>query len=485
MKCYEIFELEIASETGNSMKFGPAKTAVFEQGDQKIEVSGFYDGEGKVKFRFLPREVGKYRYRINGDVAVEGCEYCEASDSHGMVVAEGCHFRYDNGEKYYPFGTTIYALIHQEDWLIDQTLETLKESGFNKIRTCIFPKSYLYNHNEPPYFPFEKDEKGNWDIDHPCPEFWRRFESIIRRLDKMGIEVDLILFHPYDRWGFSKLSMEENLKYLDLVISRFSAFPNIWWSLANEYDLLEARTIDDWHKMDEYIAQKDPYGHLLSNHQIFHPYDFERPAVSHCCIQSSWVQNVSNLMREYHKPVIYDEMRYEGNIEQGWGSISAFEMVHRFWCVCAQGGYGTHGETYYSNDEILWWSKGGKLYGQSPERIKWLKKLLYELPGPLEPTDTDLLDIKAPRLTPTEKSLIEIDGKQYKGHCGQDAFLYYYGRQCSREATIELPMEKKYKVEVLDIWCMERKTIFERVNGRVAVPLLSKEGIAVLATVSC
>jgi hypothetical protein len=32
-------------------------------------------------------------------------------------------------------------------------------------------------------------------------------------------------------------------------------------------------------------------------------------------------------------------------------------------------------------DDILWWSHGGKLHGERPERIKFLLNLLYETPG--------------------------------------------------------------------------------------------------------
>lgn len=84
-------------------------------------------------------------------------------------------------------------------------------------------------------------------------------------MQEMGIQSDLILFHPYDNWGFSRLSMEENLVYLDYLLRRFSAIPSMWWSMANEYDLCMSKTMDDWHVIEEFIANNDPYHHLLSN----------------------------------------------------------------------------------------------------------------------------------------------------------------------------------------------------------------------------
>ena len=43
----------------------------------------------------------------------------------------------------------------QSDELIEQTFETLKNSAFNKIRFCVFPKHYDYNLGEPRSYPYE------------------------------------------------------------------------------------------------------------------------------------------------------------------------------------------------------------------------------------------------------------------------------------------------------------------------------------------
>ena len=45
--------------------------------------------------------------------------------------------------------------LFAEDVYKRQTLQTLKESAFNKIRFCIFPKHYDYNLGEPRSYPYE------------------------------------------------------------------------------------------------------------------------------------------------------------------------------------------------------------------------------------------------------------------------------------------------------------------------------------------
>ena len=78
----------------------------------------------------------------------------------------------------------------------------------------------------------------------------------------------------------------------------------------------------------------------------------------------------------YQNPVVLDEIAYEGNIQHGWGNISAQELLRRFWEAACRGGYPGHGETYLSEDGVLWWSHGGKLKGESWKRFAFLLQIL-------------------------------------------------------------------------------------------------------------
>jgi len=100
------------------------------------------------------------------------------------------------------------------------------------MRMCIFPKSYVYNENEPEFYPFLGTRFN--------PAFFEHLEKRIQQLCESGIEADLILFHPYDRWGYSKMPREADERYLRYVIARFAAYRNVWWSLANEFAIRTA-----------------------------------------------------------------------------------------------------------------------------------------------------------------------------------------------------------------------------------------------------
>lgn len=80
----------------------------------------------------------------------------------------------------------------------------------------------------------------------------------------------------------------------------------------------------------------------------------------------------------YGKPVVWDEVRYEGDIPQEWGALSGPEEAARFWGGAALGVYVGHSETilrpHVANDaQPLWWAKGGTLIGSSPARIAWFR----------------------------------------------------------------------------------------------------------------
>ena len=116
---------------------------------------------GRYKIRFMPDEEGEWSFRtISSAPALDGIEglfVCRAPppNRHGPVgVADRFHFRYADGERYLPIGTTAYAWTHQPPGLQQATLGALAKSPFTKLRMCVFPKSYLFNSNEPIAYPF-------------------------------------------------------------------------------------------------------------------------------------------------------------------------------------------------------------------------------------------------------------------------------------------------------------------------------------------
>ena len=468
---WSVFEVEINGPSHGNPFMDVELWAQFRQGDRSLRVPGFYDGDGVYRIRFMPDTEGRWEFRTASNArsldGLAGSFDCTpaASSDHGPVrVHNTFHFRHADGTRCLPLGTTAYAWTHQGEELEEQTLRALAGSRFTKLRMCVFPKSYRYNANEPPRYPFEGSLEAGWDFTRPNPSFFRHLERRINDLGALGIEADLILFHAYDRWGFSDMGPVADDRYVRYLVARLAAFQNVWWALANEYDLLWSKAADDWDRFAGLVAAHDPYLHLISNHNCFEFFDNSRPWVTHASVQRvdryRTAENTDQWRRRWGKPVVVDECGYEGDIDDGWGNITGEELVRRFWEGAVRGGYVGHGETYWAADEVLWWAKGGVLKGDSAPRIAFLRAVLEDGPEDgLEP-------------------LPSVWDMPWAGVPGQ-YYLAYFGFSRPRFRTFSMPPGTAYTVDVIDTWNMTVDAVAGRHEGSFRVDLPARQYIAV------
>ncbi|QEL17949.1 DUF5060 domain-containing protein [Limnoglobus roseus] len=425
--------------------------ATFTQGTQSVHAAGFYDGEGVYRVRFMPPTVGEWAYRtasnrkeLDAQTGTLIADKPTAGNYGPVRVRNTYHFAHADGTPHASVGTTCYAWTHQPEKLEEQTLATLKAGPFNKIRMCVFPKWYAFNRSEPPRYPFAGTPPNRWDFTRFDPAFFRHLEHRVGQLRDLGIEADLILLHPYDEghWGFDRMPAAGDDRYLRYVLARLAAYRNVWWSLANEFDFMKQKTDADWERILKVVHEADPYRHLLSIHNGTRLFNQTDPRLTHASIQNgSAVADFgrAGLYRDvYRKPIVFDEAKYEGDFGQRWGNLSAEEMVHRFWQGTIAGTYVGHGETYRRPDEVVWWSRGGTLHGDSPKRIAFLRNVLAE--GPADGFD------------PIDK----WQDDRTAGKAGEH-YLVYFGKERPTAWVPDLPGKQKsltLTAEVLDTWNM-------------------------------
>jgi hypothetical protein len=140
------------------------------------------------------------------------------------------------------------------------------------------------------------------------------------------------------------------------------------------------------------------------------------------------------------KPVVYDEICYEGDIDRRWGQLSGEEMTLRFWQGTIDGTYVGHGETLHDPQQRAWTSKGVHWIGTSPPRIAFLKKIIDDAP---------------------KEGIEPIDRYYHTGIGGKPGewYLIYFGMQKPTQWTFELPRDGlregwNFEVDVLDTWDM-------------------------------
>ena len=454
------YEITLPGPTNGNPFTDVRFAARFTQGDDAVEVPGFYDGDGRYCVRFMPGKPGIWKYRteasapaLNGKTG-EFTATQPSAQNHGPVrVAHTYHFAYADGTPYRELGTTCYVWQLQDEALQEQTLKTLAASPFNKLRFCVFPKRYAWNTNEPILYPYAGSAATtNWDFTRFNVKYFQHLERRVADLQRLGIEADVILFHPYDggHWGFDRMPPEANDRYVRYVVARLAAYRNVWWSLANEWDFMKQKKESDFVHYGEMISQEDPCHHLLSIHNGAILFNDTLPWITHASIQNGAAvedPGRAEMYRDvYRKPVVYDEVKYEGDIESRWGQLSAEEMVFRFWNGTVAGTYVGHGETYKSDDQILWCSKGGILKGRSPARLAFLKKVLDAAPAEgIEPLD-------------------KWQNPEYGGRA-PDYYLVYLGKASPTNWEFRLPKlppgtarlpagGMKFTAEVLDTWNM-------------------------------
>ncbi len=454
---WDYCELSLSGPTAGNPFVGTEFSATFTNGDRSFEPEGFYDGDGIYKVRFMPDHEGTWTYQtksnrqeLNGKRGRFTC-IAPSEGNHGPVrVRDRYHFEYVDGTPFRPFGTTIYEWPFQPEARRQATVETMKKSPFNKARFLVIPP-WRQEYNEGSHaldcFPFEGTPQEGWDFSRFNPLFFQRLEHCVAQMRDLGVESDLILFRPYDggKWGFDTMDAETNDRYTRYVVARFAAFRNVWWSLANENSFIRHLTDADWDRLFQLVQASDPYGHLRSIHNAGRIYDYSKPWVTHVSLQYYMAVRyfgVSPLLRDiYRKPIIHDEINYEGNIASRWGQLSGEEMVYRFWIATIGGAYATHGET--NSGEPYgdgWISTGGTLGRESRDRIAFLRSIVED--GPVQGID------------PIDQYYEPNIG----GRLGQ-YYLVYFGKEPITEWAFVLPDDglrdgMRFKADVIDTWSM-------------------------------
>lgn len=453
-----VYEIELKGPAEGNPFLDVKLSAEFQNGSHTIIVPGFYDGDGTYRIRFSPDRTGEWSYvtrsgaeSLNGREGSFDCIKATGANHGPLKIVNTFYLEYEDGTPFYSVGTTAYQWTSVKQSIQEQTLKTLSDSPFNKIRMCVFPKSYQYgNESEPWVYPFEEVK----EFDRPNYEFFQNFDKRIRQLLELGIQADVILFHPYDKWGYSAMGAERNARYVRYMIARISAYRNVWWSLANEWDVPRIKEAIDWEGIGTLLQDEDPHQRFRGIHNWYdneeHFYDHTRPWLTHASLQTNHFFHALKWRQAYQKPILFDEMRYEGDVKSGWGNMSSQEMASYFWMAGLSGGYGTHGDTYRnesdSETEVRWWAKGGLLVGDSPERIAFFRAIMESLPvkemTPLFYGDAD---------TKTLSDNIHVFYKE------GEVYIAYAAKE-GIEIPLHLAGDVDYSFEVIDTWNMKRSS---------------------------
>ena len=422
----------------------------FALGARSVPAPGFYDGDGVYRVRFMPDTAG--RMDLSNAIESQGARRAERSVS----LRAGARRQSRPGPGAQPLPLRLrrrQALLSLRNDLLrldpptarhaardagDDAKLRFQQAAHGGVSEALHLQRERAASRRVPARDAEANSISTGQTSWPSATSRPRSQ----RCGEMGVEADIIVFHPYDRWGYCAMAPEQDDRYVRYLVARLGAFRNVWWSLANEYDfLIDVKPVARWDRFFHIIEENDPARHLKSIHngEETMNFDHRKPWVDHVCIQNWNVKRTADWRREWGKPIVNDELEYEGDISLAWGNLTPQELTHRFWITVTRGGYAGHGECYAHPQDLLWWAKGGVLRGESWKRVAFLRSIIEaDVVEGLTPAPTDQL--------PWPRVSCASEG---------DYRLIYFGEHQPALWAAGLPNDdREYDVDVIDAWNM-------------------------------
>ena len=274
-----MFEVELPGPTdGNPFRRRRAHGARSNTTATSRTVTGFYDGDGVYRVRFMPDKHGpvavhdaqQRRRTRRQDGRVRRRRADRQQSRPGARSATRSTSPTPTARRTSQLGTTCYAWTSPGRGARGADAQDARRVAVQQAADVRVSRSGTPGtRTSRRCTPFEGTPPNQWDFTRFNPAFFQHLEQRIAQLRDLGIEADIILFHPYDEghWGFDRMPDEADDRYLRYVVSRLAAFRNVWWSLANEYDFMTEKQESDWDRMIEVVHEADPYGRLLLDPQ--------------------------------------------------------------------------------------------------------------------------------------------------------------------------------------------------------------------------
>lgn len=285
---YKVLELVFAAETSSANPFDTylLRLEITDPDGFKFQIDGFFDGDGKGgqygkiwKVRICPYTTGIWSWRtVRGDApdsrlkGLSGQFECVESREKGGLIADGKHFRFQDGDSVYLQGNFLdfaNSLTSTHTFMSEKITDTQRDAiiirhrDFHKAN-----KANIYFANKGDYESQSvtpllgnalSNNKAIFDLSR-----WRVFDSNIRRFKKNRMFVELWFFA--DDSGFGELSQNVKNRLFRYAMARTSAFSHTFYVIALEWD-------EEWKALEVtrsgiYIQAHNPWKRLISVHSL-------------------------------------------------------------------------------------------------------------------------------------------------------------------------------------------------------------------------
>lgn len=372
---FKIFEVSMTTPHRFTNPFAEAQiSAKFTSpSGRKVEVHGFYYGDGRWMVRFAPDELGTWSYQAQliarEETRISGKLHCVPSDRQGFLrISKKNPFRlqYDSGMPFYPIGIQTGGYFRPGMETPDNRWSTVEPA-----RWCdVFAGSINLLR-----WQLDRGElrliRPGGPLDQYDTELAARMDELLALQKERGFAHIMNTFEDISLWGNARqvfgevrdLAEYKSLRartlpqqeaYLRYIVARFGCFVDVW-ELFNE----DSFAPDDYlAHLARVIRDHDPYNHPITT-------NYARPVNDWCEIVTwheymgmpatqvdAYVAEQIGKFKSYGKPVLNTEF---GN--QGW--LSSYDPVK--WRIATW-------TAFMNESSILFWYSAVKSKGKRPYR---------------------------------------------------------------------------------------------------------------------
>lgn len=311
---------------------------------KRYQIEGFYDGDGTWKVRFMPDEIGLWKWRVwsephDQNLKASGTFRCLPSDLPGPLRVHPENplwFAFANGRPVYLLAFHLWNLDAMDEKTLAETLDFLRRFGFNAI---------VGPHLTMERMVWGRTPGGKVDFDRFDLNVWKGLDRALSLL----AERRMVLIPFSIVGGTNGLPKPPSRRVLDRLlrywVARWAGFWNATFQPVSEWEegYREAEIL--W--IGRRLWELDLNRHLISVHSL--------RASTKSVQGATWFSyhTVQDKLRDYHfrkyiwfvdlfrsfpKPIFAHECLWEGNFYQKEAGLDVENLRKAAWVIALSGG---------------------------------------------------------------------------------------------------------------------------------------------------
>ncbi len=319
-------------------------TATFRSSSGKqITMEGFYDGDGEWRVRFMPDEIGKWRWFVRAEppdegMAASGTFECVPSRLPGPLRVHPQNplwFAFADGTPVYLLAFHLWNLDALDESTLAKTLDFLRARGFNAL---------VGPHLIPDRMAWERTEDGRPDFRRFNLTVWKGLDCALRLAAEKGFVVI-----PFSIVGGTNGLPKTPDEAMDLLlrywVAQWQGFWNATFQPTSEWE--EGYSEPEILRLGQRLHQLTHGRFLTSVHSLrVSSETVQRAAwLGYHTVQDKLTDHnfgkyvwLASLHRQVPKPILAHECLWEGNFYQREAGLDVDNLRKAAWVIALSGG---------------------------------------------------------------------------------------------------------------------------------------------------